>query len=83
MRCLSPHQVEELTLINAETVPARVQGHLRRCPACASLLDAARRDAQLIRDLRELRETRARVQPISTELLTSLTGGVDRTRPEA
>jgi predicted anti-sigma-YlaC factor YlaD len=63
-------QIEQAARAAPESTSGSVRKHLQRCPTCQARLQAARADAELIRALRELQETRESVKPLAEELLS-------------
>jgi len=75
MRCLSDEQIELLATILDDPSCLPLMEHVQQCDACRCRLGQMQGDATLIRDIRELRESRQRAQTL-TEELTRRDGGI-------
>jgi hypothetical protein len=59
-RCLTNEQVEEMAVAGGQ-VSASIDRHLAGCEKCRARISAATEDEQLVGQLRELRDSRARI----------------------
>lgn len=68
MRCLTDEQLERLAAGPDDARHAAWQAHARQCAACRKKLDQTQVDAELVGDIRELREQRDKVKPMADEM---------------
>lgn len=76
MTCLNDKQIERLVERPNDPGNARFRSHVDTCSKCRERFDDAAADANLINDVRELRERRADIEP----LLEEMTGTGDRAK---
>lgn len=68
MRCLTPEQIDRLALRPDDASLAKQRDHVERCYACRRALAEAVHDSGMVRDIRELRETRRAVAPLADSM---------------
>lgn len=64
MRCLSDEQIAILIEATQDSRCEAWHAHVETCAECRQRVAVARDEAALIRDVRELRESRKRVKPL-------------------
>lgn len=60
VRCLTDDQIEQFAGAGC-SLPAKIARHLDTCEKCRKRLQEATSDEEVVRQLRELRESRARI----------------------